>query len=171
MRGCSGSPCYCWSCRYDGFSIGTSQRRKPPLSRLALHSLHAPAPGAAGLRYPAGALLNSEVAQHLTEKRRKGPARGQRQYTGAAGKIVNCQLGVFLAYAGPKGRAPDRPGVLPAPTTRPSMRPAITSWIMTCAIMVSAALPTAVSPRAASSRPRMSPAPRPPRGRAGSGRS
>jgi len=29
----------------------------------------------------------------------------QRQYTGTAGKITNCQLGVFLAYAGPKGRA------------------------------------------------------------------
>ena len=31
--------------------------------------------------------------------------RGQRQYTGTAGKITNCQLGVCLAYAGPKGRA------------------------------------------------------------------
>src|SRR5580700_5714244 len=29
----------------------------------------------------------------------------QRQYTGTAGKITNCQLGVFLAYSGPKGRA------------------------------------------------------------------
>jgi SRSO17 transposase len=29
----------------------------------------------------------------------------QRQYSGTAGKIDNCQLGVFLAYAGPKGRA------------------------------------------------------------------
>jgi SRSO17 transposase len=29
----------------------------------------------------------------------------QRQYTGTAGKITNCQLEVFLAYAGPKGRA------------------------------------------------------------------
>ena len=29
----------------------------------------------------------------------------QRQYTGTAGKITNCQLGVFLAYAWPKGRA------------------------------------------------------------------
>jgi len=32
-------------------------------------------------------------------------AGAQRQYTGTAGKITNCQLGVFLAYAGPKGRA------------------------------------------------------------------
>ena len=29
----------------------------------------------------------------------------QRQYTGTAGKVTNCQVGVFLAYASPKGRA------------------------------------------------------------------
>jgi SRSO17 transposase len=29
----------------------------------------------------------------------------QRQSSGTAGKVDNCQLGVFLAYAGPKGRA------------------------------------------------------------------
>ena len=29
----------------------------------------------------------------------------QRQYTGTTGKIDNCQLGVFLAYASAKGRA------------------------------------------------------------------
>jgi hypothetical protein len=29
----------------------------------------------------------------------------QRQYSGTAGKLDNCQLGVFLAYAGPRGRA------------------------------------------------------------------
>src|SRR4051812_5140190 len=29
----------------------------------------------------------------------------QRQYTGTTGKIDNCQLGVFLAYASTKGRA------------------------------------------------------------------
>ena len=28
----------------------------------------------------------------------------QRQYSGTAGRIENCQLGVFLAYANPKGR-------------------------------------------------------------------
>jgi SRSO17 transposase len=27
----------------------------------------------------------------------------QRQYTGTVGKIANCQIGVFLSYAGPKG--------------------------------------------------------------------
>jgi SRSO17 transposase len=29
----------------------------------------------------------------------------RRQYSGTAGKVDNCQLGVFLAYASPKGRA------------------------------------------------------------------
>jgi SRSO17 transposase len=29
----------------------------------------------------------------------------QRQYSGTAGRIENCQVGVFLAYAGPKGHA------------------------------------------------------------------
>ena len=29
----------------------------------------------------------------------------QRQYSGTAGRVENCQLGVFLAYASPKGRA------------------------------------------------------------------
>ena len=29
----------------------------------------------------------------------------QRQSSGTAGRIENCQIGVFLAYASPKGRA------------------------------------------------------------------
>ena len=29
----------------------------------------------------------------------------QRQYTGTTGKIDNCQIGVFLAYASARGRA------------------------------------------------------------------
>ena len=32
----------------------------------------------------------------------------QRQYSGTAGRIENCQIGVFLAYAGSHGRAFDR---------------------------------------------------------------
>ena len=28
----------------------------------------------------------------------------QRQYSGTAGRIENCQVGVFLAYAGTRGR-------------------------------------------------------------------
>ena len=41
----------------------------------------------------------------------------QRQYSGTAGRIENCQIGVFLAYASAKGRALlDRElGVVPAP--------------------------------------------------------
>jgi SRSO17 transposase len=42
------------------------------------------------------------LAEHAGEA---GPAGVQRLYTGTAGKITNCQLGVFLAYSGPKGRA------------------------------------------------------------------
>lgn len=42
----------------------------------------------------------------------------QRQYTGTTGKIDNCQLGVFLAYASTKGRALiDRELYLPASWT------------------------------------------------------
>ena len=32
----------------------------------------------------------------------------QRQYSGTAGRVENCQLGVFLAYAGPGGAGADR---------------------------------------------------------------
>ena len=38
----------------------------------------------------------------------------QRQYTGTTGKIDNCQLGVFLAYASGQGSGVDRPGAVPA---------------------------------------------------------
>lgn len=38
-------------------------------------------------------------------KKGKRSAGVQRQYTGTTGKIDNCQLGVFLAYASPRGRA------------------------------------------------------------------
>ena len=35
----------------------------------------------------------------------------QRQYSGTAGRIENCQIGVFLTYASAQGRTP---GTLPA---------------------------------------------------------
>ena len=38
----------------------------------------------------------------------------QRQYSGTAGKVDNCQLGVFLAYASGRGRAFIDPGAVPA---------------------------------------------------------
>jgi SRSO17 transposase len=39
------------------------------------------------------------------EKKGSCSAGVQRQYTGTAGKVTTCQVGVFLAYAGPRGRA------------------------------------------------------------------
>jgi len=38
----------------------------------------------------------------------------QRQYSGTAGKVDNCQPGVFLAYAQPQGVGVHRPRVVPA---------------------------------------------------------
>jgi SRSO17 transposase len=47
----------------------------------------------------------------------------QRQYAGTAGKVDNCQLGVFLAYASPKGRAMiDRELYLPEGWTEDPLR-------------------------------------------------
>jgi SRSO17 transposase len=37
------------------------------------------------------------------EKKERCSAGVQRQYTGTAGKITNCQIGVFAAYAVPGG--------------------------------------------------------------------
>jgi SRSO17 transposase len=51
---------------------------------------------------PDGVLIGDDTG---FEKKGACSAGVQRQYTGTAGKITNCQLGVFLAYAGPKGRA------------------------------------------------------------------
>jgi SRSO17 transposase len=51
-------------------------------------------------------------------KKGRRSAGVQRQYTGTTGKIDNCQLGVFLAYAGPRGHALiDRELYLPASWT------------------------------------------------------
>ena len=51
---------------------------------------------------PDGVLIGDDTG---FEKKGACSAGVQRQYTGTAGKITNCQLGVFLAYALPKGRA------------------------------------------------------------------
>lgn len=61
--------------------------------------------------------LRAYVVEHLGDKRavlivdetgfvKKGEQSVgvQRQYSGTAGRIENCQVGVFLAYASPKGR-------------------------------------------------------------------
>jgi SRSO17 transposase len=57
---------------------------------------------AASLGASDGVLIGDDTG---FEKQGTGSAGVQRQYTGTAGKITNCQVGVFLAYAGPKGRA------------------------------------------------------------------
>jgi SRSO17 transposase len=57
---------------------------------------------AAALGDPGGVLIGDETG---FEKKGCRSAGVQRQYTGTAGKVTNCQVGVFLAYASPKGRA------------------------------------------------------------------
>jgi SRSO17 transposase len=51
---------------------------------------------------PRGVLVVDETG--FLKKGRKS-AGVQRQYSGTAGRIENCQIGVFLAYASPRGRA------------------------------------------------------------------
>jgi SRSO17 transposase len=53
---------------------------------------------AAELGDPGGVLIADETG---FEKAGRFSAGTQRQYTGTAGKITNCQVGVFLAYAVP----------------------------------------------------------------------
>jgi len=52
-------------------------------------------------------------------KQGKASCGGGRQYTGSAGKITKCQIGVFGAYASSKGHAlSDRQLYLPKDWTR-----------------------------------------------------
>ena len=51
---------------------------------------------------PAGVLVADETG---FIKKGKASAGVQRQYTGTSGKVDNCQIGVFLAYHTPRGRA------------------------------------------------------------------
>jgi SRSO17 transposase len=55
----------------------------------------------AGIGGPAGVLAGDESG---FLKKGRMPAGVQRQYTGTAGRIGNCQIGVFLAYAAPGGQ-------------------------------------------------------------------
>jgi SRSO17 transposase len=50
-----------------------------------------------------GAVLVADETGFL--KKGNKSAGVQRQYSGTAGRIENCQIGTFLAYASPKGRA------------------------------------------------------------------
>ena len=54
----------------------------------------------AGIGNPAGVLVIDETG---FLKKGRMPAGVQRQYTGTAGRVENCQVGVFLAYANPGG--------------------------------------------------------------------
>ena len=75
---------------------------------------------AAALGDPDGVLIGDDTG---FEKGGSRSAGVQRQYTGTAGKITNCQLGVFLAYASAKGRAlVDRELYLPRSWTGDSQR-------------------------------------------------
>jgi SRSO17 transposase len=51
---------------------------------------------------PDGVLIGDETG---FAKKGTGSAGVQRQYTGTTGKVDNCQIGVFLAYHTPRGRA------------------------------------------------------------------
>uniref|UniRef100_UPI003530269D IS701 family transposase n=1 Tax=Nonomuraea sp. G32 TaxID=3067274 RepID=UPI003530269D len=53
-------------------------------------------------RGPGGVLIADETG---FVKKGTGSAGVQRQYSGTAGRIENCQIGVLLAYATPAGRA------------------------------------------------------------------
>ena len=80
--------------------------------------------------------LRSYVIEHLGDEQavlvvdetgflKKGDksAGVQRQYSGTAGRIENCQIGVFLAYASPKGRTfIDRELYLPEQWARDQVR-------------------------------------------------
>jgi SRSO17 transposase len=80
--------------------------------------------------------LRAYVVEHLGDKRavlivdetgfvKKGrqSVGVQRQYSGTAGRIENCQIGVFLAYASPKGRTfLDRALYLPEEWTKDKAR-------------------------------------------------
>jgi SRSO17 transposase len=64
---------------------------------------------------PGGVLVGDDTG---FEKKGACSAGVQRQYTGTAGKITNCQIGVFLGYAAPRGRVLlDRELYLPASWT------------------------------------------------------
>ena len=51
-----------------------------------------------------------------------------RQYSGTAGRIANCQVGTFLAYAGPRGYALVDRGSCTCPRAGPTSRRACRPW-------------------------------------------
>src|SRR5690349_3403704 len=57
---------------------------------------------AARLGHPGGVLIPDETG---FLKKGTGSVGVQRQYSGTGGRIENCQVGIFLSYASPHGRA------------------------------------------------------------------
>ncbi|WP_442813780.1 IS701 family transposase [Streptosporangium subroseum] len=81
---------------------------------------------------PEGVLVGDDTG---FEKKGVCSAGVQRQYTGTAGKITNCQIGVFLGYATPRGHAlVDRELYLPR-----------TSWIADAPRCATAKIPDEVA--------------------------
>jgi DDE superfamily endonuclease len=78
----------------SGCSLRPGGTRPRPRRRPRICHRHA--------RRPGRVLIGDDTG---FEKKGSYSAGVQRQCTGTAGKIANCQLGVFLAYAGPRGRA------------------------------------------------------------------
>ena len=91
-------------------AVGRSQRRCDPLWRAA--SVGAGQWDAEAVRDD----LRAYVVEHLGEpqavlvidetgflKKGQHSAGVARQYSGTAGRVENCQIGVFLAYASPQG--------------------------------------------------------------------
>ena len=60
---------------------------------------------------PAAVLVVDETGDL---KKGTGTAGVQRQYTGTAGRVENCQVAVYLAYAAPARARADRPGTVRA---------------------------------------------------------
>jgi SRSO17 transposase len=55
------------------------------------------------------------VVDETGDLKKGGASAGvQRQFTGTAGRVENCQVAVFLSYASPAGHALIRPGTVPA---------------------------------------------------------
>ena len=61
---------------------------------------------------PGGVLVVDETGFLKQGKKSVGV---KRQYSGTAGKVENCQIGVFLAYGSRRGRGLSGPGALPTP--------------------------------------------------------
>ena len=78
------------------------------LTGAARPSLCSPRPAPAGHNYLHGLLaqLERKNGWQLAEQTGDATPDGvQRQYSGTAGRIENCQIGVFLALCGPGGIA------------------------------------------------------------------